>query len=169
METERAKNLVILVLAGTTLFLAGLQFNVLESQGVPGRRLPVKPVPRTPPPQPRTQVLPTSSARFSSGAANSDMIAVTGDYGVGTSVLYVIDTKEKVLSVYEARGGAKSSRRVVWVGARKIDLDLKTQGYNDESEVSYEQLQAIFQKRGLLPGRPGGAPSVKGAQGAGGD
>ena len=168
MDTDRAKNLVILVLAGTTLFLGGLHFNVLESQGVPGRRLPVKPAPKKAPP-PRTQVLPTSSARFSSGAANADMIAVTGDYGVGTSVLYVIDTKEKVLSVYEARGGAKSSRRVVWVGARKIDLDLKTQAYNDDSEVSYEQLRAIFQKRGLLPGQAGGTRPLKVPKGPGGD
>ncbi len=165
METERAKNLVILLLAGSTLFLAGLQFNVLESQGVPGRRLPVKPAPRKAPP-PATQVLPTSSARFSSGAANADMIAVTGDYGVGTSVLYVIDTKTKVLSVYEARGGAKSSRRVVWVGARKIDLDLQTESYNDDSEVSYGQLRAIFQKKGLLPG---GSSPLKGSKGPGGD
>ncbi len=165
MDADRAKNLVILVLAGTTLFLAGLQFNVLESQGVPGRRLPVKPAPRKAPP-PKTQVLPTSSVHFSSGAANAGMIAVTGDYGVGTSVLYVIDTKAKVLSVYEARGGAKSSRRVVWVGARKIDLDLQTESYNDDSEVSYEQLRAIFQKKGLLPG---GSSSMKGAKGPGGD
>ncbi len=157
-----------MVLAGTTLFLAGLQFNVMESQGVPGRRLPVKPAPKTPPP-PKTQVLPTSSTRFSSGAANGDMIAVTGDYGVGTSVLYVIDTKAKVLSVYEARGGAKSSRRVVWVGARKIDLDLQTESYNDDSEVSYKELRAIFQKKGLLPGRSGRTSGWKGSRGPGGD
>ena len=47
---------------------------------------------------------------------------MTGSYGVGTSVLYLIDTEKKQLLVYEARGGSQSMRRIVLVGARRIDL-----------------------------------------------
>ena len=62
-------------------------------------------------------------------AAQGDgIIAVTGSYGVGTSVLYVIDTKSKQLAVYEARGGSGNGRRIYLVGARRIDLDLQLEG-----------------------------------------
>ena len=52
------------------------------------------------------------------------MIAVTGSYGVGTSVLYVIDTHTRQLAVYEARGGSPDSAKLFLVGARRIDLEL---------------------------------------------
>ena len=82
-----------------------------------------------------------------SGIANG-FIAVTGSYGVGTSVLYVLDTVHKQLAVYEARGGSGGSRRLVLVGARRIDLDLQLEGYNDESEFSYRDLARRFERRG---------------------
>ncbi len=153
MKKETAKNVVIVFLSAALIFMAGMFFgSPIQSQGIPGRRFP-KPSP-PPKPKPSTGVLPYVSKRMSMAGSGGDIIAITGDYGVGTSVLYVIDTKEKVLSVYEARGGSKASRRVVWVGARRIDLDLKIQSYNDESEVSYKELQDIFNKRGLLsPGK----------------
>ena len=72
------------------------------------------------------------------------IIAVTGSYGVGTSVLYVIDTEHKQMAVYEARGGSSSMRRLVLVGARRIDLDLALEGYNDESEFDYRALKQRF-------------------------
>ena len=34
------------------------------------------------------------------------------------------------------------------VGARKIDLDLKLEGYNDRSEYEYRRLREVFEKRG---------------------
>lgn len=155
MKSSRAKNVAILALAGLACFLAGTHFPVVESQGGPGRRPPVLPDPAAPPKPPATQVLPSSSTRQSSGAANSRMIAVTGDYGVGTSVLYLVDTETMRLAVYEARGGARSSRRLTLVGARRIDLDLQLQGYNDDSDYSYDELRALFEKQGLLPGSQG--------------
>ncbi|MEO0479739.1 MAG: hypothetical protein AAF196_09685 [Planctomycetota bacterium] len=82
----------------------------------------------------------------SSGAAG-DLIAVTGSYGIGTQVLYVIDAKTRQLAVYESRGGSKSARRVALVGARKIDLDLQLEGYNDDSEFDYEALRQRFERR----------------------
>jgi hypothetical protein len=39
-------------------------------------------------------------------------------------------------------------RRVVLVGARKIDLDLQLRGYNDRSEYGYDKLEQLFQKPG---------------------
>ncbi len=80
------------------------------------------------------------------GAAANGFIAVTGSYGVGTSVLYVLDTNTKQIAVYEARGGSPGSRRLYFVGARRIDLDLQLVGYNDESdpEVQYDSLKRRF-------------------------
>ncbi|MFK7742584.1 MAG: hypothetical protein AB8H80_19895 [Planctomycetota bacterium] len=82
------------------------------------------------------------------GAAANGFVAVTGSYGVGTSVLYLIDTKSRQLAVYEARGGSAEQRRIVLVGARRIDLDLQLHGYNDRSEFEYEDLEKLFTKRG---------------------
>ncbi len=87
----------------------------------------------------------------SMGAAG-DLIAVTGSYGVGQQVLYVLDAKNKQLAVYEARGGARSTRRLVFVGARRIDLDLRLNAFNDESELGYEDLYKRFKQNGLETG-----------------
>jgi hypothetical protein len=81
-------------------------------------------------------------------ASANGFVAVTGSYGVGTSVLYLIDTHSRQLAVYEARGGPAEQRRVVLVGARRIDLDLQLEGYNDRSEYEYKQLHDLFHKRG---------------------
>ena len=51
------------------------------------------------------------------------------------------------LAVYEARGGSPDMRRIVFVGARKIDLDLQIEGYNDRSEFEYRRLRGLFEKR----------------------
>lgn len=84
------------------------------------------------------------------GAANG-FIAVTGSYGVGTSVLYVLDTEQRQLAVYEARGGSTNSRRLVFVGARRVDLDLRLEAYNDDSEYQYRDLLDEFARRGNAP------------------
>lgn len=74
-------------------------------------------------------------------------LAVTGSYGVGTSVLYLIDTNTKQLAVYEARGGSPSMRRIILVAARRIDLDLQLESYNDGSEYDYPTLKRMFDRR----------------------
>lgn len=80
-------------------------------------------------------------------AAGNGIVAVTGSYGVGTSVLYLIDTERKQLAVYEARGGGTEQRRIMLVGARRIDLDLQLEGYNDRSEYGYQDLKRLFERR----------------------
>jgi hypothetical protein len=137
---------VVLLMAGA--FFAGRGLEPVDAQGRPG------PQPRTPPPPTGTPpdgaippVLVYGEDGGSSAAANG-FLAVTGSYGVGTSVLYVIDTESRQLAVYEARGGSQGSRRLTLVGARRIDLDLQLEGYNDESEYSYEQLRRRFERVG---------------------
>ena len=102
------------------------------------------------PPKPRAKQ-PTKAAQplvygEDSGvaASNNGFMAVTGSYGVGTSVLYLLDTNNKQLLVYEARGGSASMRRLVLVGARRIDLDLQLIDYNDESEYKRSDLDRLF-------------------------
>jgi len=46
--------------------------------------------------------------------------------------------------VYQATGGTHSTMNVKWVGARNIDLDLQVDGWNDKSELSYQQLEKQF-------------------------
>jgi hypothetical protein len=119
----------------------------LEAQG----RGPVNPPPVAEPggpaelPSQPTVVYSEESGHSSSG---NGFVAVTGSYGVGTSVLYVIDTVNRQLAVYEARGGGTEQRRVMLVGARRIDLDLQLEGYNDRSEYEYRRLKDVFEKRG---------------------
>ncbi|MDP6850023.1 MAG: hypothetical protein QGH51_09095 [Planctomycetota bacterium] len=76
-------------------------------------------------------------------------VAVTGPYEQGVSLLYVLDQETQHLAVYEARGGAPNSRKVVFVGARNIGLDLLLDGFNDESEHSYQEIAEQFRKRGI--------------------
>ncbi|MFN0206195.1 MAG: hypothetical protein ACKVS6_07760 [Planctomycetota bacterium] len=80
--------------------------------------------------------------------SNNRMIAVTGPYQQGVALLYVIDTESKQLAIYEARGGSRSSGRINFVGARRIDLDLHLEGYHDDSEFSYADLAAQFKRSG---------------------
>ncbi len=129
---------------------------------------------RPPAPSPRVQPLPPpedereeplvfNGDSGNAGSANG-FIAVTGSYGVGTSVLYVLDTVTKQLAVYEARGGSPGSRRVVLVGARRIDLDLELEGYNDDSEFSYRDLERRFERRpgnARGTGKTGEPPTVR--------
>lgn len=118
---------------------------VLEAQG----RAPVNPPPAPEPTPPIAAPPPVVySEESGQSASGNGFLAVTGSYGVGTSVLYLIDTQSRQLAVYEARGGGTDMRRIVLVGARKIDLDLQLEGYNDRSEYDYRKLRDLFQKRG---------------------
>ena len=85
---------------------------------------------------------------------SGDIIAVTGQYGLGTSVLYVIDVRRERLAVYEARGGSRASRGLWLVGARRIDRDFMIDRYNDESEFLYEDLERIYREELARAGGP---------------
>ena len=109
----------------------------------------------------QTPVFP-STASGVSGDSNNRMIAVTGNDITGQSVLYLVDTIDKQLAVYQASGGAPGTQNVKLVGARNISLDLKLDGLNDRTEVdkqplTYKDLERRF---GKSSGRtaPSGAP-----------
>lgn len=151
----------------SALLGAGFGVAFLLGQYVPGLltaqgRGPVNPptapidaVPET------TQTQPIQYVEENGGRAVSanGFIAVTGSYGVGTSVLYLIDTVNRQLAIYEGRGGSPDQRRVVLVGARRIDLDLQLRAYNDRSEYEYAQLEDLFQRHDRK-GEPGAGPKV---------
>jgi hypothetical protein len=82
------------------------------------------------------------------------MVAVTGIDLTGSSILYLVDTKNRQLAIYQATGGTSSMQGVKLVGARRIDLDLQLEGYNDKSEYSFEELEKRF-------GQIGGAGAPK--------
>lgn len=134
-----------------TLDARTLDARTLDAQG----RGAVNPPP-PPAPKPSDNGAPEvvyAESGGSSGSGNG-FVAVTGSYGVGTSVLYVLDTVGRQLAVYEARGGSTEQRRLVLVGARRIDLDLQIESYNDRSEFDYPRLQELFQKRGRKDHEP---------------
>lgn len=86
-------------------------------------------------------------AAYGTADSNDRMIAVTGVDVTGGSILYVIDTERRSLSVYQATGGTSSTMNVKFVGARNIDLDLQVDGYNDKSEYTYKELEKRFTER----------------------
>ncbi|MEO2161324.1 MAG: hypothetical protein ABGY29_02245, partial [bacterium] len=68
----------------------------------------------------------------------------------GPSILYLIDTESKHICIYQATGGSKSTRGVQFVGARRIDLDLQLDGFNDRTEsegrpLGYKDLLKVFE------------------------
>ena len=89
--------------------------------------------------------------------SNNTMIAVTGMDVTGQSVLYLVDTENRQLAVYQAAGGASSTQGVKLVGARNITLDLKLYGFNDKTAddqgkpLKYQDLEQQFRASGLLP------------------
>src|SRR5262245_58322138 len=85
---------------------------------------------------------------YGTSDSNGTMIAVTGVDVTGGSILYLIDTKTRHLSVYQATGGTASTSNLRWVGGRNIDLDLKVDGFNDKSLYSYKDLAQRFEESG---------------------
>lgn len=88
--------------------------------------------------------------------SNPEMIAVTGEYGNGTTVLYVIDTKTRNLAVYRALNGTG----VELIGARRIAHDLQLLTFNDRTRDGFSplELEAKYERwrsgRGEAPGTP---------------
>ena len=92
---------------------------------------------------------------------NRDMIAVTGEFGAGTSVLYLVDTRQKTLLVYQAQGGSQSDLK--FVAARNITYDLKVSSYNDATEtgMSVEKLERLWRKSHGRKSADGAAPGQR--------
>ena len=100
----------------------------------------------------QTRIVPTISAGGNADS-NGSMIAVTGMDVTGQSILYLIDTESKQLCIYQASGGSSSTQGVKLVGARRIELDLMLDGFNDKTEsngkaLSFKDLQRAFESQG---------------------
>jgi len=102
------------------------------------------------PPPPPTQAHPSFTA-IGTSDSNSRMIAATGIDITGASILYLVDTVDPHIAVYQANGGSTSTQGMKLVAARRIDLDLRLDGFNDRSEQKYKDLEGQFIKSGLLP------------------
>ena len=95
-----------------------------------------------------TIVKPTPLPGYGAADSNNTMIAVTGMDLTGSSVLYLVDTVNRHLAIYQASGGSGSTQGLKLVGARRIDLDLQLDGYNDRSEYSVQELEKKFSEIG---------------------
>ncbi len=84
-----------------------------------------------------TQERQTAQAAGNTAGAAGDIVAVTGEYGNGTSVLYVIDAKSRQLAVYRSWDG----QHIELVAARKIENDLKLLSYHDRSMDGFSPQQ----------------------------
>lgn len=106
----------------------------------------------TPPTDPKTEAtFPPLTPASATADSNNRMVAVTGVDITGASILYLVDTVNYRLAVYQANGGSSSSQGLRLIGARRIDLDLQLDGLHDKSEYSYKALRQMFTDKGLLP------------------
>lgn len=95
-----------------------------------------------------TPTQPFLTPGYGTSDSNGSMIAVTGVDVTGGSILYLIDTQSRHISVYSAQGGTSSTSNIRWVGGRNIDLDLQVDGFNDKSEIKYKELAQRFAESG---------------------
>ncbi|MBM3987346.1 MAG: hypothetical protein FJ294_05255 [Planctomycetes bacterium] len=103
----------------------------------------------TPQAPPTTQSMPMVLNNGGTADSNGRMVAVTGTDITGASVLYLVDTEKMRLAVYAA-ASTGSYQGVRLVGARRIELDMELNGYNDKSEYPYGELEKLFAEKGLL-------------------
>jgi len=101
----------------------------------------------TPPPT-TTPTAAFTTQGFGTSDSNGGMIAVTGVDVTGGTLLFLVDTVGRHLSVYQAQGGTSSTANLKWIGGRNIDLDLQVDGFNDKSEHSYKELAKRFSENG---------------------
>lgn len=107
-----------------------------------------------------TQSFPPLTPASSTADSNNRMVAVTGVDITGASILYLVDTVNYRLAVYQANGGSSNSQGLKLIGARRIDLDLQLDGLNDKSDYSYKELRAMFTEQGLLPPTAEASPAI---------
>ncbi|MBI4879151.1 MAG: hypothetical protein HY812_05755 [Planctomycetes bacterium] len=74
-----------------------------------------------------------------------EFLMATGAPLQGGALLFVLNTRTRVLNVYEAEGGTRTTRGLTFVASRKIERDLYVTGYNDKSEYSYQDLLKRFE------------------------
>lgn len=129
----------LLLAAGFALAFVGLAVEPRATRALPA------PAQDNPPPTEEERLRELRSLPgYGTADSNHAMIAVTGLDLTGSSILFLVDTQNRQLAVYQANGGSDSTQSVRLVGARRIDLDLQLYGFNDKSEFSFEDLERKF-------------------------
>jgi len=85
----------------------------------------------------------TTGPTASDSNSNNRFVAVTTPIGSGESALFLIDAETEQLAVYRF----VRNRGLSFLAARKIDYDLKLNGYEDHSEYSREKLRLEYEKQ----------------------
>jgi hypothetical protein len=85
----------------------------------------------------------TTAPTASDSSSNNRFVAVTTPIGSGESALFLIDAKTEQLAVYRF----VRNKGLAFLAARKIDFDLKLNGYEDHSEYSREKLRLEYEKQ----------------------
>lgn len=128
------KNLVILVLACTTAFLAG---TALQR------------------PEPAAAQQAPGSYGGNTVGSNNRMIGATGSVGSGMSVFWLLDTETKRLAVY---GTNSLGKNIELRAARNVTWDLALEELNDDSQYKVEDLKRLAERRRREPQPQEGKP-----------
>ena len=70
-------------------------------------------------------------------------MAVTTPIGSGESALFLLDSKREQIAVYRY----SRNKGLAFMAARKIDYDLKIDGYEDKSAFSRSKLKREYEKQ----------------------
>lgn len=85
----------------------------------------------------------TTAPTASDSNSNNRFVAVTTPIGSGESALFLIDAETEQLAVYRFL----RNKGLAFMAARKIDYDLKINGYEDHSEFSRDKLRKEYEKQ----------------------
>jgi len=87
--------------------------------------------------------LGSSSTTASDSNSNNRFVAVTSPIGSGESVLFLVDAKKEQIAIYRF----DRNKGLKFLAARKIDYDLRIDGYQDMSEFTRSELKKEYQKQ----------------------
>ena len=85
----------------------------------------------------------TTGPTASDSNSNNRFVAVTTPIGSGESALFVLDSEREQITVYRY----SRNRGLKFLAARKIDYDLKIDGYEDKSDYSRSKLKLQYEKQ----------------------
>ena len=85
----------------------------------------------------------TTGPTASDSNSNNRFVAVTTPIGSGESALFVLDSEREQITVYRY----SRNKGLAFLAARKIDYDLKIDGYEDKSDYSRAKLKIQYEKQ----------------------
>ena len=85
----------------------------------------------------------TTGPTASDSNSNNRFVAVTTPIGSGESVLFLVDSIKEQITIYQF----DRNKGLKFVAARKIDYDLKINGYEDKSRYTRNDLKDQFEKQ----------------------